>query len=748
MSFEAYDLSEQDKKVLEASQEPRAKDALMQWYITPDDAQWLTLDQIRSLGLSIEARSALEAAQSKYMQWKTEAARTVQKQTAAAALEQHQADVEASKPQDASLNNKSANNNANSGNKPGVSPPGDAKNIVHVWQDFFGEWDRTGDIQYYVRALLGGYISNTQLQEKAGVKANSIVTFVQWGGGVGPADWIRKNLGISRQNLVDLMQAQEKNLGWAQKQFQTNPEFRKVIAAEKLELRKLINELNKNPIDEAKLFNAMQDYEKKVKARITKLQPTIVSPTSSSGPKDLRAPKTHEARNISGLITELDAKITDATNERNTANAEKTKADDAKTKADDAKNNASTAKNKAGDIKKLYDDIKLKTNGVPAQPNWWMDNALKTRAKSLGIPDAMHASITAGNIDDNIKKAEQDFKKAEQDFKKSEENLKKATDRATAADTAVTKAQDKLLALEDARTKARAINTTPPAAATTADTEYKKLHTAVDTLKTAHATPVTSLKDGPAMVADAEKVSLKLDEVLKNADAERAKIITNLHNTLTQTLKDASDAGLKKSEIKQNLQLEVDHANTKLTQLGTQLGVDLGKVDSKHLKEYLKTTGLRADLVAGAQKWGEKLDKMESKAAMRGLGVAMIGLAGISIGSHDTWEAKWKAAADIGLSMIPGVGALHDWNRINEGTDLNGNQLSTTDKWVRWAFALANGFNTVGLIAKWVTKAGAGGIRWSQTAVAGTRGAQFITYGTLGVLVGMTGVDLVQTAID
>lgn len=730
MSFEAYDLSEQDKKVLEASQEPRAKDALMQWYITPDDAQWLTLDQIRSLGLSIEARSALEAAQSKYMQWKTEAARTVQKQTAAAALEQHQADVEASKPQDASLNNKSANNNANSGNKPGVSPPGDAKNIVHVWQDFFGEWDRTGEIQYYVRALLGGYISNTQLQEKAGVKATNALflekplLFVSW---VTPADWIRKNLGISRQNLVDLMQAQEKNLGWAQKQFQTNPEFRKVIAAEKLELRKLINELSKNPIHEANLFNAMQDYEKKVTARIAKLQPSIVSPTSSSGPKDLRAPKTHEARNISGLITELDTKITDATNERNAANTAKTTAD--------------TAKTKAMNTKQLYNDIKVEINGnlsatPPKSPNpsWWTNATLKSRAEALGISTATHAGITTSTIDARITTADT--------------KLANATSQATAADTAVTKAQDKLLALEDARTKARVINTTPPAAATTAATKYGELHTAVNTLNTAHATPVTSLKDGPAMVADAEKVSLKLDEVLKNADAERAKIITNLHNTLTQTLKDASDAGLKKSEIKQNLQLEVDHANTKLTQLGTQLGVDLGKVDSKRLKEYLKTTGLRADLVAGAQKWGEKLDKMESKAAMRGLGVAMIGLAAISIGSHDTWEAKWRAAADIGLSMIPGVGALHDWNRANEGTDLNGNQLSTTDKWVRRAFALANSFNTVGLIAKWVTKAGAGGIRWSQTAVAGTRGAQFITYGTLGLLLGTTGVDLVQTAID
>jgi len=135
-------------------------------------------------------------------------------------------------------------------NQPKTQAPARANNLAHIGQDIFGEGDRTGEIQYYMRALLGGYISNTQLQEKAQVaKPNMLEKGMLFVGGVTPADWIRK-AGISRQNLVQMMEVQDKHLDRALKQPSTNPVYKKVIADEKLALKSLILELCKTPIDE------------------------------------------------------------------------------------------------------------------------------------------------------------------------------------------------------------------------------------------------------------------------------------------------------------------------------------------------------------------------------------------------------------------------------------------------------------------------------------------------------------------
>lgn len=151
----------------------------------------------------------------------------------------------------------------------------------------------------------------------------------------------------------------------------------------------------------------MQTYETKITARIAKLQPSVTPRTPNSGPVDLRAAPTHEARNIGGLIKDLEAKIT-------TTTAEATKAQSKVT---------------------LYTaiDAHYATTPPPATP-WHKDPTLKTQASALGMKDGDMKKITATNI---------------------AAELLNATN-------AHTKLSDKLTALNTAKTAAETIKTHPP----------------------------------------------------------------------------------------------------------------------------------------------------------------------------------------------------------------------------------------------------------------------------------------------
>jgi len=75
------------------------------------------------------------------------------------------------------------------------------------------------------------------------------------------------------------------------------------------------------------------------------------------------------------------------------------------------------------------------------------------------------------------------------------------------------------------------------------------------------------------------------------------------------------------------LQLDIDATNQKLAHLGNTLGVELGNIDSKYMKEYIRSNGRLARSASWLNdKPGAFFDKIESKAGMRWLGVGIIGM--------------------------------------------------------------------------------------------------------------------------
>lgn len=239
MSLESYALDSADQALLQNHKDPAIQYALMQGYLTPELAVNLKPDEISQLSLPDAAKNQIRQAKQAYdagidvtkssTQLATAAVATTV--TATADVAQLQRDITPTSPPKTESNPQLK------------QAPGSPQNLAHIGQDIFGEGDRTGEIQYYMRALLGGYISNTQLQEAAQAKApTKPEKFILFASGVTPADWIRK-AGISRQNLVQMMEVQDKHLERALKQPSTNPVYKKVIADEKLALRSLILEL-------------------------------------------------------------------------------------------------------------------------------------------------------------------------------------------------------------------------------------------------------------------------------------------------------------------------------------------------------------------------------------------------------------------------------------------------------------------------------------------------------------------------